>query len=341
MNEELIKHHEFSPSKLERIENCPPSWKICKGFTGSEGKDASRGTLMHLAFYDDKALSQLSEQDKDIIAAIRAEHLEPFQKPGIEHFHELFVSLKDNDGTELTTGTLDYLMLDKTKTVGSITDLKFGNYEVTPAESNIQIMAYVAGVFQLFPTLERVFALIVQPAYGIGDFQEQAEFCRSGLSAIVDRIKNIIENAKNADINDLNQYRCSADNCRYCNKIGCPAYRQWMTENMTILGVAHNDIPQEVAEMTVEYADRIKCAYKAVNDEMAYLTGLADNVIIECGGSENFKKCDGKKIRRIDWKGLCNKHNISEDEIARFTVERQGNPYLMPRMRKNNKKIGM
>ena len=332
---EITRHHEFSPSKLERIENCPPSWKICQNFTGVDGVDAVRGTLMHRAFYDDDALAELSDADKNVILEIRTEHLKPFQKTGIEHYHELYVEVKDDDGTILTAGTADYILISPDGELASLIDFKFGNYEVTPADINPQIWGYAAGVFQKFPQLKTVFALIVQPVYGIGDYEKQAEFKRERLPEIINRIKTIRQKAQTADISDMSQYSCSADNCRYCNKRGCPRYREWMTVNIELFGVSQ--LPDEVAEMTLDYADRVKCASKAIAAEIKPLTELADKVIKTCGGSANFRLCEGRISKKTDWKALCRKHGISEEDIAEFTSESHGEPYLMSRMRKSGK----
>lgn len=336
MPDELVVHDSFSPSKLERIEVCPPSWKICDGFVSASSTDASRGTLMHEAFYDDTALAKLNDSDRAIIENLREEHIKPFANAGVETYHEFTVIVCDMGGNYLTRGTLDYLMLSKDRKMASLIDLKFGNYEVEPAETNIQIWAYVAGVFQEFKEVETVYALIVQPVYGIGNYDHQAKFERADLPRIVERIYNIIAAAKKADLSDLAQYHCGK-NCRYCNKAECAKYRQWMRENMQLLSIA--EMPQEIAEMTLEYADKVKVAAKAIADEMKPTVELADKVILESGGSEHYIVCKGKTTRRTNWKGVCEKFGISDTDIAEYTTESVSNPYLSVRMRKTAKRL--
>ena len=110
-----------------------------------------------------------------------------------------------------------------------------------------------------------------------------------------------------------------------------------MTGNMELFGVS--ELPDEVAEMTLDYADRVKCASKAIAAEIKPLTELADKVIKTCGGSANFRLCEGRISKKTDWKALCRKHGISEEDIAEFTSESHGEPYLMSRMRKSGKQL--
>lgn len=332
-----VKHHEFAPSKLERIEGCPASWKMCRDFHPESGKDATRGSLLHEAIHNDKVLAGLSEQDQNLVMSLRNEYIEPFKSKGFKIFHELPVVIRDEDGSELTAGTLDALILSPDETQGSLIDFKFGIYEVTEAKENPQILAYCAGAFQQFPKLQTVFALIVQPVFGIGNYDKQAKIGRDELPAILKRIRQAEEAAKNADLQDLSIYHATASNCRYCNKFACPKYREWMRTNMEIVGVS--EMPQEVEDMTVEYADRVKLAGKAIQAEMKSVLELADKVILDCGGSENYRVCSGKVTKKTDWKGLCAKHEITAEEIAEFTTESVGFPYLTARTRKNSKML--
>lgn len=121
--------------------------------------DAKRGEFMHQAFYDDRALVQLSDKDKELVLELRKHHFTPFLGKGYEHHHELFVEVKDLHGDELTSGWLDYLIIAPNKKIASLIDLKYGSYEVTQAENNPQIWAYVIGVFQKFPELQEIFLL--------------------------------------------------------------------------------------------------------------------------------------------------------------------------------------
>ena len=339
---EIVKihqHHSFAPSSLERIENCPPSWEICKNMLRDDsGKDASRGDLMHRAFYDDSALAKLNGKDKEVILALRKEHIEPYPtEKGIKHFHELFVEIKDETGKTLTTGTLDYLIISADEKIGSLIDLKFGSYEVTPAGVNPQIWAYVIGVFQKFPSLEQLFALIAQPVFGIGNFDQQAVFKRSDLPNLIARIKQIEDNAEKADSANFAEYHPSTSDCRYCNKMQCPVHRNWMIENMRVMGLTEHDLPKDVVDMTVEYADRVKLAEKAIKDQMTPLSDIATLTIKNFGGSEHWRVCNGKVSKTINWKAICEKHNISDDEIAEFTTEKTGEPYVTARTRKSTK----
>jgi hypothetical protein len=339
MNELAVNgHHPFSPSKLERIENCPPSWKVCMNWQSPELEDAKRGTLMHRAVYDDSALEDLSDSDREIINGIREEYIIPYKKDGFTHYYEIPVSICDPYGNELTSGWIDCLVIDPTGTVGSLIDFKYGNYEVSEASENIQVKTYCAGIFQKFPKLQRLFAQIVQPVYGMASGEKQSEFTRSDLPEVIGRIEKIIDRAKNADVSDLSQYHCSADNCRYCNKLACRAYGEWMTQNMKLLNVDMEAFDSELKEQAIDFADRLLCAKKAIESVMEEKVSNAKSLILAAGGSPNYRVCDGRVSKKTDWRGLCRELSIGEDKVAEYTTEKQGEPYLMVRMRKQPSK---
>lgn len=330
----MSEHHTFSPSSLERIESCPPSWKVCQDYVSSVNKDSSRGTLLHQAIYDVKALEQIeSERDIELVKAIRNEHIEPLeQTDGVKIYNEFKVEISDNNKELLTFGTIDLLAVSEKRKMASLIDFKFGNVEVTQAQDNLQIITYVAGVFQKFPCIDTIFALIVQPVYGIDDYSKQAQFNRDMLPSLIARIESVINKAQKADTADLNQYNCSVNNCRYCNKAKCAKYRAWMNENMALVGV--EDLPKEVAEMTLDYADKVKLANKAIVEAMKPVTEMAEKFIIKAGGSENYRVCDGRVTKKTDFKALCKALNVDDEQIKAFTTETKGEPYLSPKTRK-------
>lgn len=334
-----MKHHEFSPSKLERIENCPASWKVCSGWHGAENADSNRGNVLHEAFYNDEVFGKLSGSDHELIENLRNEYVNRYIGNGFKHFHEMFVEIQKNDGELLTSGTVDYFILSPDETIGSLIDLKFGNYEVTEACNNIQIQTYVVGVFQKFPKLEKVYALIVQPAYGLGEYSKQALFTRDNLSGILERIEKAEIAAKNADIENVEYYSCTPSNCRYCNKDKCAVYRQKMEQNFQILSVEENKLSVPEKEMTIEYADRLLVAAKEISDILKDRTEDAKKLILANGGSENYRVQKGKVTCKTDWKGIAEKLNAKPEMIEEYTTTSIGEPYLVIRMRKKAEKI--
>lgn len=322
-------HHEFSPSRLDRIENCPWSYKNCIGWNSESGKDAERGTLLHRAVYDDAAYAELSAKDREIIDSVRAEHITPYK--GMERYSELFVRVFDEDGAPLTEGTLDDLTISNDGSAASLKDMKFGNYEVDEALENNQIEAYACGIFQKFPKVNTVYAMIVQPVYGVADYDAQCGFKREELPRMLAHIRDIISRAKNATESDAIP---SAENCRYCNKENCKAFQRKMVANFDLMAVDPEQLSVSERELTVDFADRLLCAEKEIKAIMKSKTEAAKRLILQANGSANFRVQRGRTTRRTDWDEIARLHGIPEDEITAHTTEKEGEPFLMPRMRK-------
>lgn len=326
-----MKHHDFAPSKLERIASCPWSYRNCLGWTGEEGSDATRGTLLHTAIYDDTAYNLLSARERGMIDFIRAEHVQPYA--GMEHYHELFVQVTAADGTILTEGTLDDLVISPDGTYASLKDWKFGSYEVAPAAESWQIKAYVCGVFQKFPKVETVYAMIVQPVYGAADYDKQTEFKREQLPELLREIENVRAAAKDANENAASP---SASNCRYCNKMACRTYREKMDRNFAVFAIDPEQLAAADTEMTLDYADRLLCAKREIESIMDAKTAEAKKMILANGGSENFRVQAGRVSKRTDWKKIVEAHGIPQDEIDAATTATESEPYLVPRMRRKS-----
>ncbi len=363
-------HHEFSPSKSERLKNCPPSYWVCKDWSPLETDDSSHGTLLHKAIYDDESYNQLSSNDKSIIDNIRIEHIMPFQDktlyPNLEHYSELYVEIRDyeNNNELITAGTCDDVMVNGN--IASLKDWKFGSYEVTNAQENMQIKEYVIGLFQKFPNVHTIYAVIIQPCYWDGNFDDkQAVFTRDMLNDLIEEIKQIKEKCLNSDINDFKQYSCNTDNCRYCNKNACKVYNQ----NLLIAAQSYGiDVLNEKlpSEELLHYSDDMLCKAKILKDMIEEKEKICKNVILKAGGSTNFVVVDGRKSKKIDWNAIVNElarkyiHVIArlkkwyliipieylenksksfiDKIISKHTKENQGEPYVKTRMRKNNYK---
>lgn len=336
-----MKHHEFSPSKLERIENCPSSWKVCKNWQGKENADSDRGNILHEAFYNDEVFKTLSGADADMIGKLREEYVNRYIGNGFKHYNEMFVEIRKENGELLTSGTVDYFILSPNEEIGSMIDLKFGNYEVTEAAENIQVFSYVAGLFQKFPKLKKVYALIVQPVYGVGEYSKQAEFTRENVKGILNRIETIQRKAKDADLEDESCYGCSPSNCRYCNKAGCFVYRNKMEQNFQLLSVDGAELSLHEKEMTIEYADRMLVAAKEIIEIVKSKTELAKSVILKNGGSENYRIQKGKTTAKTDWESIARKFEVTPEMIDEHTTVTIGEPYPVIRTRKKQNRTAI
>lgn len=330
-----MKHHEFSPSKLERIEKCPWSYKNCIGWINAENKNAAHGTLLHEAIWNDDVFAKLeSDKDKKMIRAIREEHVLPYKT--LKCFHEIKLQIFSEDhGELLTEGIADFLVISADGKSASLKDWKFGGYEVTEAKDNAQIHAYVCGVFQQFSKLEKVYALIVQPIFGMCDYQKQHCFTRAELPDMLNRIAESIDRAKSAEPADANP---TSENCRYCNKFACPAYRQWMDTNLAIIGFSPAALSFPEQEMTIEYADKLLVAEKEITAIMEEKSNIAKKIILDNDGSENFRVSAGRVTKKTDWEKVCEDADIDPQIIEKNTTETVGEPYLVSRTRKKTTK---
>lgn len=326
----MITHHEFSPSKLDRIESCPYSWLNCLNWQSEEGKEAQRGANLHRAIYDDAELAKCSGSEKSMIDFIRKEHIQPYVEAGLERYVELQIHVT-LDNCLLTYGYIDDLTISKNGKIANLKDWKFGGYEVEEAKDNKQIWAYVCGIFQKFPTVEKVYATVVQPIYGAADYDKQACFERKDLHYLLCRLNEIIERAKSATLADAN---ATADNCRYCNKLACPVFKAKMEENFALLAVDPEALSEVETETAIEYADRLLVAEKEIKDILKSKTSAAKKAIIAAGGSENFRVQAGRVTKKTDWRLLAEKFGISDEDIAEATEQTIGEPCLMPKMRK-------
>lgn len=331
MPEMPIKHHEFSPSKLVKFAVCPWSYKNCIGWTSPSGEDAQRGTLMHRAIYDDAAMEELNERDRETILSIREKWISPMEGKGVTHYHELYVEVRNVENTVITAGFIDDLIVSPDGKNGSLIDHKFGNHPVPEAERNPQMWGYVVGAFQKLPKLESLFAYINQPIFE-ADYDKQKEYTREDVPGLIEKIEFIVSAAKDATENDaVVNYLC-----RYCNREHCPAYRSKMNANLAVLALNEEGkvLSEEDRDMTLDFADRLLCAKRDIESLMDEKCENAKKAVLAAGGSANFKVMAGRTTRRTDWKKLSAEKGITDEEIAQYTTESVGEPYLAAKMRR-------
>lgn len=335
MPEKLI-HHEFSPSRLPVLENCPYSYKNCLNWERTDNKDALSGRKMHEAIYNDEVFSSLSEKERNIILSIREEHIDPYKGENTIILYEEFLEIKDDDGSLLTSGWGDLIVMNKGKTVASLKDFKFGGYEVESAESNIQLLTYAVGLMQKYPSLQKVYLFVVQPLFNMADYSAQSCIARSDIQNIITRIKSIISNAKEATEKDA---KSSSSNCRYCNKENCKTYKEVMQNNFYLLGADPESLPLAEKEMTIEFADKIMLAVNEIKKLLKTKEDDAKKVICANGGSEHFRMANGRKTVSVNWNELCKANNIPESEVEKYTTTKIGEPYVALKTKKEKKQI--
>lgn len=343
-------HHEFPPSALNRFAACPIAYKVCRGWAGTQSAATERGTLLHRAVYDEATYLSLPEADRAAIDFIRENHLKPYpEEQGYIHLHEHRMSLKDENGEEINFGTCDILLLDPTKTVAMVKDWKFGSVPVPPATRNLQLIDYALCVFQEFPSVTKVFAEVVQPALemGVEDAGEDpakandkvAEFHREDEEVLLEAIRLVIRRCREANLDNPADYSCTPENCRFCNRLGCRVHRQKMEQNFSLFkvedGQASAFAQTDEGKMTVEYANSVLLAKKAIETAMEEKAASAQAVILAAGGSSDFKVVDGRTRRNVDWKRLAEDLRIPQETIDAYTTTTVSKPFLNPVARRS------
>ena len=329
----MEKHHEFAPSSMGRLQGCPWSYHQCKNWVQPENKNALGGRLLHEGVYNNEAFAKLGTSEKNTVTKLRKEHVEPYAH--LEHYHELKLEIFRANGELLNFGTADFVVISPDGENASLKDWKFGGFEVAKAAENPQMKNYVAGLFQKFPKLKTVFSMIVQPAAGCDDYDDQAEFKRSQLPELLAELENIVDTAKTASEAMANP---TGENCRYCNKLHCGAFLRKMDDNFAVMKVDSSLLADNDHEMTIEFADRLLCAEKEIKKAMEAKVAIAKELVINNGGSENFSVRNGRVTKTVDWKALCKKHGICQEEIDLFTTETQGASFLQMKMKRKSLK---
>ncbi len=189
-------------SSLELAAKCPGSWLL-----GGEASDESRVSIQPArlghAFHEimaskitDILLSLDSVKTKYGLSEEEIEDLLRHSKKiniTIPVGAKVYVEEKmDLPGMDLR-GSPDFYFVTEDELVAVLTDWKSGWMDVSPPESNYQIIAYALMVIAKHPKVEKVEAMIVQPR--LNDIKAFV-FTRDFLEAMLSDIRIIIENAQ-------------------------------------------------------------------------------------------------------------------------------------------------
>ena len=210
----VFEHHKYGPSQLELYEQCP-----CyePDETDRDTTAADEGTLCHKAAETGNlGLLSTDEQVDAVTEALlfKADVLKTAGENAEIHTEE-----RVRIGN-LTEGTLDLLILTEGRKSAFLVDYKFGRNKVTEAEHNGQVQAYVAGVFEKYPTVVTVRATLFFPRL---KWMTMATFGRQDLPKLQLRIATIIARATAEDRRPTPTEKA----CRFCgNKANCPALHQ-------------------------------------------------------------------------------------------------------------------
>lgn len=127
------------------------------------------------------------------------------------------------DLLESQWGYVDRLLLWPQKRAADLFDLKTGVYQVEPAEKNIQLQAYISGVFNRLNWLEQINGHIIQPH--LNEASSWVYTRSSDLDLLNNRQLAIINNVR---LNRGKIFQPGWEQCRFCgNKGACEALRDF------------------------------------------------------------------------------------------------------------------
>lgn len=214
-----MTHHLYSPSRLQRIHDCPGSVRMESMCPPVEKTpDATEGTMLHerIAALIKGESGALDGLDSEQSAAVESCHdfLKTLMREGDQIYIEYHVDVQDEHGEILTDGTLDVALIHTDKTA-DIIDWKFGRTIVEEAANNYQGASYSLAIFQLF-NVSAVTFHVYQPRVF-----RHTEYTFTNPRNILTNIRNIINRAKAPEL-ILNAGDAA---CRYCAaKSICPAF---------------------------------------------------------------------------------------------------------------------
>ena len=277
-------HHKNSPSKLPYLAACP-------GFASDDTGDkdaAERGTRLHehmdgivQAWVKDRSkpllqhledfsrLTALDADERSLLVFCIRELAQWVSRSGAEIMQEIRVEVHRPDGSLVTAGHLDLLIVFNGRTALLI-DYKFGWLRVKDAAENEQGLAYALGALEKLPALELVAICFLQPRLGL---KTSAILKRADVLKNIDQISAVVELAEKVQRQGFDPGTIPLLNtgtqCLYCahTRAGtCPARLRVLTrtvKNMAPLefpsnwSAEHINTPEQAA-MARYAAERIE-----------------------------------------------------------------------------------
>ena len=208
-------HHLYSPSRLQRIHDCPGSVRMESMCPPVENTpDASEGTMLHKVIAGCGGEEHLDTEQSGAIESCREFMHSLYHEDGTKWYSEFEVDVQDEHGEILTQGTMDVLLHHADNTA-DIIDWKFGRTPVEEAANNYQGAAYALGVFQLLGVKSVTFHIFQPRIFA------HTQYTFTNPRNILINIRNIINRAKSPEL-ILNAGDTA---CRYCAaKSICPAF---------------------------------------------------------------------------------------------------------------------
>ena len=302
--------HKHGASYLAQWQACPGSAFAQQGIPDDDSDDSMEGTMLHAMMADptiDRSaltgeqldvLRYALEGEEKIINAVRqslsiaAET--PFEE-GQEDERWFRRGLKP-----LFPGHNDRWVFWPEQRVMVIIDRKFGRKEVTPADSNLQLMAYgVMGWEEKNPL--HILVAINQPRLSYEQRITMAEYTPESIKAAKEVVLSIWDGSHNKDGSPREDVGRVAgeDQCRYClAKLKCDAYRSKYEFLAVPAADGKEQFVARLDQLTDAELDKVFVATK--------FAGLIESAIkseiitrMEAGGMSNYEQKPGNSVTKV------------------------------------------
>jgi hypothetical protein len=251
------QHHEFGPSRLHRLAQCPGSHFLSQGLAEEpESEYAAEGKMLHAAVAGDKdARLALNPEQAQLVHRIE-EFIDGLDLAAVEY--ERRVTLRTTGSRELLFGTADLVAVDvRNPRIGYVADWKFGRAPVSTPSLNLQAAAYAAAWAQE-KGLEAVHAYIFSPRLE----REPSSFTFADPDGIVDTIAEIIQRCESP----AKTFK-TGDHCRWCPaRHTCPKLRE---ESALVAVDAFDGLVKP--ENAAEWFDRMSAIHSVSKEILAKL----------------------------------------------------------------------
>lgn len=335
-DEEVVR-----PSKMPQIALCAYSFKNCLGWEDDPNERTERGTKMHYAMANgvEKALADgyvINEGDQKIVNYLRSIYVDGQTEDGETLLQEQPIVIKYK-GRKITEGTLDYLLLNKDKTKGLLIDWKFGRLKVKNGPTNLQLQAYTEGAFQMVETLEELNVTIIQPAEMSQEEMENPEgFKVTRKESEENFLPNIVAVEEAARVATLDDAVPCIENCRFCRKMNCKAWREMCLDAIHFvltadksneLRIKWTDSMRNPKEDMVQYTDEMLDLIAECEDMIKEKKKELTEYAISIGGTEKYRVVKGRK-ETTDWESLAKRLGATPEDIMQVTKSKETAPFL-------------
>lgn len=201
-------HHRRSPSSLQYREACPAFENRDNG----DSEASLAGTRQHEAF-EKRDLSLCEDREEEVAVENCLHYVDALTvnyPKGSTIIQEAYLKVDDD---ETTAGYPDWCIISPCQTEAEVVDLKFGRWEVEPAETNLQGIAYGLGLRYKFPNLKKFTVHFLMPYL---NFIDRHTFESKDFPALYARVRAVVART---DVKKPEE-RPNFGTCIFCAKLG-------------------------------------------------------------------------------------------------------------------------